>query len=559
MTPNIYKFSVKDRNYTNFSFSTLIDYKEKELKDFSPQTHHLFNDDIFTYDESSGAFELKNSSVRSMGDIAGVLILKGSKTYGRNKNGKLMYKCMPDDNRLPSFLIPYEMKNIGFSKVFQNIYVTFRFLSWDSKHPIGVISQNIGSVDDNVCFYEYQLYCKGLNISINRFTKETSSSLKKCGDNIIEKIESMGFEDRTSWNVFSIDPEGSQDFDDAFSVMVDSDKTMISVYISNVTVWLDVLALWGAFSRRVSTIYLPDKKRTILPTFLSDCLCSLQAGMPRFALVLDLFVDDNGQITKTKFSNCKIKVQKNYCYEAPSLLKSAHYQQLFDVVRKMDAVNKIVDSHELVAFLMIKMNHLVAKELKKDGNGIFRAARSVVQVPENLSSIFKGRGEYVLLEDLKEGETLAHDFLGLDAYVHITSPIRRLVDLLNMIQFQESKGLLCLSPAARGFYQAWITEIDYINQSMRSIKKVQTDCDLLHLCTTSPDVMNKSYEGIIIDRGLTKDTVYLPEIKMISYLLRQDDLCLYEKSQYRLYMFNDEERFKRKIRLQRVVVDTSSN
>ena len=34
--------------------------------------------------------------------------------------------------------------------------------------------------------------------------------------------------------------------------------------------------LWRSFTKRVSTIYLPDKKRPMLPTILSDCLCSLQ-------------------------------------------------------------------------------------------------------------------------------------------------------------------------------------------------------------------------------------------------------------------------------------------
>ena len=39
---------------------------------------------------------------------------------------------------------------------------------------------------------------------------------------------------------------------------------------------------------RISTIYLPDKKRPMLPTILSDCLCSLQANKNRIAFVLDI-------------------------------------------------------------------------------------------------------------------------------------------------------------------------------------------------------------------------------------------------------------------------------
>ena len=32
----------------------------------------------------------------------------------------------------------------------------------------------------------------------------------------------------------------------------------------------DHLNIWESFSRRVSTIYLPDRKRPMLPTILSD-------------------------------------------------------------------------------------------------------------------------------------------------------------------------------------------------------------------------------------------------------------------------------------------------
>ena len=35
-------------------------------------------------------------------------------------SGRLLYKVVPDDIRIPAFLVPYEVKNMGFSKVFVN-------------------------------------------------------------------------------------------------------------------------------------------------------------------------------------------------------------------------------------------------------------------------------------------------------------------------------------------------------------------------------------------------------------------------------------------------------
>ena len=104
--------------------------------------------------------------------------------------------------------------------------------------------------------------------------------------------------------------------------------------------------------------------------------------------------------------------------------------------------------------------------------------------------------------------------LELDAYIHITSPIRRLVDLLNMIQFQQNTSMIHLSAQAQTFYDKWMQDLDYINASMRSIRKVQTDCNLLHLCSTQPSIMetlNQLREGI----GLAFDASITPFARQV--------------------------------------------
>ena len=45
-----------------------------------------------------------------------------------------------------------------------------------------------------------------------------------------------------------------------------------------------------------------------------------------------------------------------------------------------------------------------------------------------------------------------HSSMTLDAYTHITSPIRRLVDLLNIMILQDRLGLYTMSSSARSFY-----------------------------------------------------------------------------------------------------------
>jgi hypothetical protein len=169
---NTYKILIHDRNCTKWDIHDVTSFKLVDLV-IDPSKNKLLTNDIFRVD-NSGNVTILHSTIRTSCSIPGVLIIHGNKTYGRDKkNNKLIYKCVPDDVRLPPFLIPYEIKHVGFSKVFVNLYVTFHFNVWDEKHPKGVLDQSIGQVDILDNFYEYQLYCKSLNASIQHFQKET--------------------------------------------------------------------------------------------------------------------------------------------------------------------------------------------------------------------------------------------------------------------------------------------------------------------------------------------------------------------------------------------------
>ena len=570
-----YKVHINNRDYASWTFYNATDFQEVELP-INPIEHKLFANDIFTLvddETSSKKVNIVHSTIRISSSIPGVLIINDNKTYGRHKNGKLLYKCVPDDMRIPTFLVPYEIKNMGFSKVFENIYVTFNFMEWKDKHPLGLLAQVIGSVDIIDNFYEYQLYCKSLNSSIQKFNKDTTNALKLAShDAFIETIcdKYTCIEDRTKWSVFTIDPPHSLDFDDGFSIKeLENGQHLLSIYISNVTIWMDVLNLWDSFSRRISTIYLPDRKRPMLPTILSDCLCSLQSNNLRIAFVMDLFIDANDEIVDIKYSNSKIMVYKNYSYEEPALLSNPNYLMLMNVTKtlckKYKYINSVRNSHDLVSYLMILMNFHSAKSLLSHKNGIFRSTimkRDISipdHLPEEVCKFIKiwnsSAGQYIDVNALNVGQTINHDHLDMDAYVHITSPIRRLVDLLNIIKFQQNTGMITLSESSALFYDKWIADLEYINTTMRSIRRVQNDCSLLHLCSTSPGVMEKTHEGYAFDKiirndGLYQVIVYLPALKLTSRIIMRENIENYDMHQYKLYLFHNEEKFKKKIRLQ---------
>ncbi len=570
----LYKILINDRNYSSFSFHNMDSLTPIELN-INPTKFKLFTNDVFMIDENNIP-NVVHSTLINTENIPATLILNANKTYGRYKNGKTLYKCVPDDTRLPIFLIPYEFKKIGFSKVFSNHYVTIKFVEWSDKHPIALLTNTIGPVDSLDSFYEYQLYCKSLNVSIQKFTKEAQNAVKlQPHEDLVKTIcaKYPQIEDRCyNFDVFTIDPKGSLDYDDGFSIKnLNDSQCLLSIYISNVSIWLDSLNLWNSFSKRIATIYLPDRKRPMLPTILSDCLCSLQENMLRFAFVLDIIVDINtGDIIKTSYTNALIKVRKNYRYEENELLLNTDFKYVLDISSKMASKYKymttVKNSHDVVCYLMILMNCLTAKELVNYNVGIFRSTiikKDVEvpnQLPEDVQRFIKiwnsSTSQYIDINS-ETVKLIRHDMLDMDAYIHITSPIRRLVDLLNIIQYQESSGIIQLSQNALDFKLKWIRELDYINITMRAIRKVQCDCNLLDLCINDPTILENLYDGYCFDKiirndGLYQFIVFLPELKLATRITLRDDLSNYNVNKYKLYIFNDEDRFKKKIRLQLV-------
>ena len=566
-----FTISIHNRDYSAWSFHnecTNVVVDDPLLTNINPLNAKLFNGDIITIQQDTIIH--KTSPYTNNQNIPGVLLLEGNKTFGRTPNKKrLYYKCIPFDNGLPAFLIPYNAP-IGFSKVQTNHYVTFHIDNWTGKHPYGILTETIGSVDDLNAFYEYQLYCNNLNTSISQFTKTTNALFKQHSvEHYIRQIatnSNFQIEDRQSEYIFSIDPNGSLDFDDAFSIQpLLLQQYRVSIYIANVYVWLETLNLWNEMTIRPSTIYLPDRKRTMLPPCLSDDLCSLQENQPRFALAMDIIVDRDGRVDTEippRYTNVLICVKKNFVYEEPKLLKNSHYKTMFELSKLMDPT--IIDSHDVVAHFMVLMNAKIGEYMKTQSVGIFRSATYINQ-NENNDAIHNLNGEtgrlirtwnntHTQYTGYSPDTNLKHDIMGIDAYVHITSPIRRIVDLINQMILLKTNGIVqTFSPDASAFVANWLDKIDYINSTMKSIRKVQTDCELLTLCVSSPEIMENIHTGILFDKNKKTDTlftymVYMEDIKMLTRITSDIDCALYTKVNCKLYLFQDEDKVRNKIR-----------
>ncbi len=541
----MYEFVVYDRNYLNYRF---FDNLNNEIMlPINPLDFKLFNNSFFDYDLINE--NITNVQQPVINDIPGVLIL--NKTFGKCKN-KFLYKCVPYDTSLPIFLVPYKVV-LGFNKETVNKYVRFSFLHWDDKHPIGELIECIGDVKDISAYYQYELVFRKLKHSIKSLQNNAFKQVKQIKDATIEDIKiKYNCEDYTNSNknyIFTIDPSDCKDFDDAVSV----NNNIINVYIANVAVWLDYFKLWGHLSDRVSTIYLPDSKISMLPTILSDDICSLRKNEKRFAICMSLVIKNN-EIVDVSFKNTMIKVANNFVYDEDKLEKNKNYRELFNTLTNLkNTFNiKIKDSHDVIMYLMITMNYYCSLRLKKNKIGIFREVKikdndmnrdKISILPENIKTFYRLYRNVTANYTLEPGnyDSLHHDFL--ESYVHITSPIRRIVDLLNLIQFQTSENIYHFSNQAISFYDKWVNKLLKINLDMKSIRKLQNNAILLENFNKD---FHKIYDGYVYEKNL----IYIPEINLLTKIKENKKVKYCDLVKVKLFYFLNEANFKQKIKVQ---------
>ena len=555
-----FKIHIKDRNYKEWDIYDLSSNILTKLE-INPIDKKLLSGDII---DNNG--NIISSTIRDVKNLAGILLLNG-KTYGRTKksNGKFYYKCIPNDKRLPAFIIPYELKNIGFNKNILNKYILFKFNNWNNKHPIGIVNNVIGDINELSAFYEYQLYCKDLVKPIKEFVNAVNNANKLFGDNLFYNImrNNPSIEDRRNNYIISIDPQGSTDLDDAFGLS----GNILSIYVANVPLLLDYFNLWSSFSERISTIYLPDRKCPMLPALLAENLCSLIQKQDRLAFCLDIKICENN-IESIEFKNVIIHIDKNFVYNEADLLNDTMYQNVLNLCYNLNKKHKymrdINDSHHLIAYLMLLMNSNSANKLNIYKTGIYRSI-ILKEVTNDISdSIPSDIYDFIKIWQSSSGhytnynENTGHQLInsGLDNYVHITSPIRRLVDLMNMVKLIEQLGYINISNNAINFYNYWENKLEYINITMRAIRKVQTDCNMLNLCFNNRNILDAIYDGYLFDmierpHKLYQYTVYIPYIKMFTRVNISDMLPNYTYSKFKLYLIDDGVTLKKKIRAER--------
>uniref|UniRef100_A0A5F9DUJ6 DIS3-like exonuclease 1 n=1 Tax=Oryctolagus cuniculus TaxID=9986 RepID=A0A5F9DUJ6_RABIT len=194
------------------------------------------------------------------------------------------YLAVPWDYRIPRIRISRKQ-----AEKYQFCRAIIHIDSWDtdSRYPDGHVVGTLGTGGD--LEGEMKSLLMEHDISERPFSEAQMGELPV---NTAEKPWSVDHEEqdrkdlRKTHLVFTIDPKGCEDVDDALSVRtLSSGNLELGVHIADVTYFVKPKSHLDKEARaRATTYYLPDRRYDMLPSVLSSNLCSLLRGVDRYAM-----------------------------------------------------------------------------------------------------------------------------------------------------------------------------------------------------------------------------------------------------------------------------------
>lgn len=117
--------------------------------------------------------------------------------------------------------------------------------------------------------------------------------------------------------IFTIDPEGAKDLDDALSIKLNDNGTYdVGIHIADVSFHVKPnTALDRDARKRATSVYLVQRVVPMLPPALSEELCSLAPGEERLAFSVVLTLTKETKVIKTWFGKTVIKSAAKLSYE----------------------------------------------------------------------------------------------------------------------------------------------------------------------------------------------------------------------------------------------------
>jgi exoribonuclease-2 len=363
----------------------------------------------------------------------------------------------------------------------------------------------------------------------------------------LEKLfHDPGRRDLTHLAPITIDGPTTLDFDDAITVEEQDGNYLVGIHISDVAHYVRPGdPLFSEAMRRGTSIYFPEGQIPMLPRHLSQGICSLIQDEVRAAFSFMILLSPDAEILKVRIFPSVIKVHRRLTYEeVDKMLGSDRELTILDMLRKklrarrlengalllpFPDVNIFIDHHgkvhinlaksdtpsrTIVAEMMILANHVAAKYISdRMVPGIFRSQ------PPLQKRIVHGEDDDLFQNSLQrknmprgELSTLAksHSGLGVSHYSTVTSPIRRLLDLVMQHQ---------LNSIVRRYEPCFTEEMckdftSILNRTLMSANNVRQQRQRYWLLKYLSDRIGHYLEAIVIQTGPKRINLILVDLLM---------------------------------------------
>nr|WP_236848147.1 ribonuclease R [Chlorobaculum limnaeum] len=171
------------------------------------------------------------------------------------------------------------------------------------------------------------------------------TELLNFAENIREEITDADLEDRLDIRdkvVFTIDPVDAKDFDDALSIeKLSKGNYRVGVHIADVSHYVpEGSALDKEAHKRATSVYLVDRVIPMLPSRLSEKVCSLNPGVDRMAFSVFFNITESGEVKKYEFHKTVIHSKRRFTYEDVQQILDAGKGDYLEELQVLESLSK---------------------------------------------------------------------------------------------------------------------------------------------------------------------------------------------------------------------------
>lgn len=424
--------------------------------------------------------ELKNHAV------VGIVDFINRTGQGFTARGIPLYLFHPLDAGYPPMIVSSKIKYT------QNHICIVSIEHWTDKWPRAGIQKTLGPVGDR-------------SVELSALLHRATIPCTIKGDHVESiQIDTSKYRQFEGF-AFHIDPDGCEDVDD----VIIWNESSFGIGIADVAQWIRETSEMDTFAEQLGQTLYKDGKpiQSMLPTSFSHHLASLRSDGVSRPVLARMYTISEGKVLAEGWELLLVKVNKTYTYD--SVYSDAEVcSKLSECLTVLSGLPVGTDSHHWIEVAMILYNRACAEVLLKAGKGLLRqhsgrtsdewALLAEKTGCNELAYLGYSAGQYVSALSKDVG----HFGLGLDAYCHASSPLRRYADLYNQrwlhhLLFQDN------APLKMG-------DVEQLNHRGKVAKQFDRDCWFLERLRTDIVVEVK---GILIRDKSDCWTIYIPEWK----------------------------------------------